>query len=271
MPGPPSMPATFGFDEDEESDEDFALPDLPEISGLKRPDPEHPKPKPTLKPDEISSSLNAEAKEGPDVVLIEPPSSKKKKRKKKKKKKRKAGEEDGGPPSKKRRREKSKKDKKAEEQKEDLLPGMGTDGENKNEMLTQSEMLARLRRKSSLGMSLFAAMAELIEEKVLPEDFDQEGLFRNYDDALLEVLEDGETVSSQIGSWSGEVESYKYYANTWSFVVKDMVMKTKSEMGFSETLRAHRIKITAVDNSDKNRKARPLSGKKKRKRRRKGY
>eukprot|EP01083_Nonionella_stella_P253784 872993_1 len=103
-------------------------------------------------------------------------------------------------------------------------------------------------RKSELGVALYDALTDLVNEDVFPEELAMEA-FNHYDIAMCKLLQT--EVRTKITEWTGTLSVYRFCEDVWQFFVKDATFKTLGNP-VSEQIHSKHVHIIACDGGEKN-------------------
>mmetsp|Transcript_38519 Transcript_38519/g.61546 ORF Transcript_38519/g.61546 Transcript_38519/m.61546 type:complete len:136 (-) Transcript_38519:139-546(-) len=109
-------------------------------------------------------------------------------------------------------------------------------------------------RKSQLGVALYDALTELVNEDVFPEELAMQA-FNHYDMAMCKLLDT--EVRTKIIEWHGQLAVYRFCEDVWQFFLKDAVFKTQGNP-VSEQIQSKHVHIIACDGKEKKSRKRRL-------------
>ena len=109
-------------------------------------------------------------------------------------------------------------------------------------------------RKSELGVALYDALTDLVNEDVFPEELAMQA-FNHYDMAMCKLLDT--EVRTKIIEWNGKLAVYRFCEDVWQFFLKDATFKTQGNP-VSEQIHSKHVHIIACDGKEKKSKKRRL-------------
>ena len=109
-------------------------------------------------------------------------------------------------------------------------------------------------RKSELGVALYDALTDLVNEDIFPEELAMEA-FNHYDVAMCKLLDT--EVRTKIIEWNGTLAVYRFCEDVWQFFLKDATFKTQGNP-VSEQIYSKHVHIIACDGKEKKGKKRRL-------------
>ena len=109
-------------------------------------------------------------------------------------------------------------------------------------------------RKSELGVALYDALTDFVNEDILPEELAMQA-FNHYDMAMCKLLDT--EVRTKIIEWNGTLAVYRFCEDVWQFFLKDATFKTQGNP-VSEQIYSKHVHIIACDGKDKKSKKRRL-------------
>ena len=91
--------------------------------------------------------------------------------------------------------------------------------ELKLETMAQSNAVETIKlfkhyRKSELGVALYDALTDLVNDDVFPEELAMQA-FNHYDMAMCKLLDS--EVRTKITEWSGKLAVYRFCEDVWQF------------------------------------------------------
>eukprot|EP01083_Nonionella_stella_P222950 795099_1 len=102
-------------------------------------------------------------------------------------------------------------------------------------------------RKSELGVALYDALTDLVNDDVFPEELAMQA-FNHYDVAMCKLLDT--EVRTKIIEWNGQLSVYRFCEDVWQFFLKDATFKTQGNP-VSEQIHSKHVHIIACDAKEK--------------------